>query len=146
MVDLVKYKTRYDADIVAGNVLVGDSDQVVTDYYNAADVSPDTEIRASREQIMEALGEDITEFKALPDGTRDAVTLVLLPDDVAIRGSNARAIILDAFGAGTTTRASLLALQTQLESAAERTRAQRGGILGNSLSVSIDDTISMRAL
>ncbi len=144
MTDIVKYKVRYDADIVAGNVLVGDSDQVVTDYYNAADVTPDAEIRASREQIMEAL--DVTEFKALDPGTRDAVTLVMLPDDVAIRGSNARAIILDAFGAGTATRASLLALQTQLESAVERTRAQRGGILGNSLSVSVGDTTRMRAL
>ena len=144
MTDIVKYKIRYDADIVAGNVLVGDSDQVVTDYYNAADVTPDAEIRASREQIMEAL--DVTEFKALGAGTRDAVTLVMLPDAVFIRGSNARAIILDAFADGTTTRASLLTLQTQLESAAERTRAERGGILGNSLSISVLDTASMRAL
>ncbi len=144
MTDLVKYKVRYDADIVAGNVLVGDSDQVVTDYYNAPDASPDSEIRASREQIMEAL--DVTEFKALPDSTRDVVTLVMLPDDVAIRGSNARAIILDAFGAGTNTRTNLLALQTQLESKVERTRAERGGILGNSLSVSLGDTTEMRAL
>ncbi len=144
MTDHVRYKIRYDADISAGNVLVGDSDQTVTDYYNAGDVSPDSEIRASREQIMEAI--DVTEFKALPDGTRDAVTLVMLPDDVAIRGSNARAIILDAFGVGTVTRGNLLALQTQLESVAERTRAQRGGILGNSLSISLSDTASMRAL
>ncbi len=144
MTDLVKYRVRYDADIAAANIFAGDSDQTVTDYYNAADVSPDTEIRATREQIMEAL--DVTEFKALSAATRDAVTLVMLPDAVVIRGSNARAIILDAFGAGTTTRASLLTLQTQLESAAERTRAQRGGILGNSLSVSLGDTTSMRAV
>ncbi len=144
MTDLVKYRVRYDADIAAANLNVGDSDQVVTDYYNAPDVSPDSEIRASREQIMEAI--DVGEFKALGAGTRDAVTLTMLPDSVLIRGSNARAIILDAFGAGTTTRASLLALQTQLEAAAERTRAQRGGILGNSLVVSLGDTTAMRAL
>lgn len=144
MTDLVKYRVRYDADIAALNINVGDSDQVVTDYYNAPDVSPDSEIRASREQIMEAI--DVGEFKALGAGTRDAVTLTMLPDSVLIRGSNARAIILDAFGAGTTTRASLLALQTQLEAAAERTRAQRGGILGNSLVVSLGDTTAMRAL
>ncbi len=146
MTDIIKYKIRYDADIAAGNVLVGDSDQAVTDFYNAADVTPDAEIRASREQIMEAL--DVTEFKALDAGTRDAVTLVMLPDDVVIRGSNARAIILDAFEgvAGPITRASLLALQAQLESEAERTRAQRGGILGNALSISLGDTTAMRAL
>lgn len=144
MTDLVKYRARYDADIAAANILASDSDQTVTDYYNATDVSPDTEIRASREQIMEAI--DVTEFKALDAATRDAVTLVMLPDDVAIRGSNARAIILDAFGVGTTTRTSLSTLQTQLGSAAERTRAQRGGILGNSLSISILDTAGMRTL
>jgi len=144
MTDLVKYKVRYDADIVAGNVLVGDSDQNVTDYYNAADVSPDTEIRATREQIMETI--NTTEFKALDAATRDAVTLVMLPDDVAIRGSNARAIMLDAFGAATTTRADLLTLQTQLESDAERTRAERGGILGNSSSITVLDTTSMRSV
>ncbi len=144
MTDLAKYKVRYDADIAASNISVGDSDQVVTDYYNAADVSPDAEIRASREQIMEAI--DVTEFKALAAASRDAVALVLLPDSVVIRGSNARAIILDAFGPGTTTRTNLLALQTQLETAAERTRAQRGGILGNALSISLDDTTSMRAI
>ena len=144
MTDLVKYRVRYDADIAAANLNVGDSDQVVTDYYNAPDVSPDSEIRASREQIMEAI--DVGEFKALGAGTRGAVTLNMLPDSVLSRGSNARAIILDAFGAGTITRASLLALQTQLEAAAERTRAQRGGILGNSLVVSLGDTTAMRAL
>lgn len=144
MTDLVKYKARYDADIAASNISAGDSDQVVTDYYNAADVSPDAEIRASREQIMEAI--DVTEFKALDAATRDVVTLVLLPDSVVIRGSNARAIILDAFGSPTTTRANLLGLQTQLETAAERTRAERGGILGNSLSISLDDTTVMRAM
>lgn len=144
MTDLVKYKIRYDADIVASNVSAGDTDQVVTDYYNAAEVSPDAEIRASREQIMEAI--DITEFKALVPEGRDAVVLVLLPDSVVIRGSNARAIILDAFGSATTTRASLLTLQIQLEAAVERTRAQRGGILGNSLSVSPGDTKSMRSM
>ncbi len=144
MTDVLKYKVRYDADIVAANVSVGDSDQVVTNYYNAADSSPDSEIRASREQIMEAI--DVGEFKALADATRDVVTLTMLPDSVVIRGSNARAIILDAFPGGTTTRASLLTLQTQLEAAAERTRAQRGGILGNSLSVSLGDTAAMRAI
>lgn len=144
MTDLAKYKVRYDADIMAANLSVGDSDQIVTDYYNAADVSPDSEIRASREQIMEAI--DVTEFKALDTPTRDAVTLVLLPDSVVIRDSNARAIILDAFVGGTTTRANLLVLQTQLETTAERTRAQRGGILGNSLSVSLGDTAAMRAM
>ena len=144
MTDLVKYKVRYDADIAAANLNVGDSDQVVTDYYNAADISPDSEIRSSREQIMEAI--DVAEFKALSAATRDAVTLTMLPESVLIRGSNARAIILDAFGAGTNTRASLLALQTQLETAAERSRASRGGILGNSLVVSLGDTTAMRAL
>ncbi len=144
MTDLTKYKVRYDADIAAANLFVGDSDQVVTDYYNAADVSPDAEIRASREQIMEAI--NVTEFKARDAATRDAVTLVLLPDSVVIRGSNAREIILDAFGSGTITRASLLTLQTQLEAAVERTRAQRGGILGNSFSVSLGDTEVMRAI
>ena len=144
MTDIVKYKVRYDADIAASNISAGDSDQVVTDYYNAAEVSPDAEIRASREQIMEAI--DVTEFKALIAASRDAVALVLLPDSVVIRGSNARAIILDAFGPGTVTRANLLVLQTQLESAAERARAQRGGILGNALSISLDDTTSMRAI
>ncbi len=144
MTDLAKYKVRYDADIAATNISAGDSDQVVTDYYNAADVSPDSEIRASREQIMEAI--DVTEFKALSAAARDAVTLTMLPDSVVVRGSNARAIILDAFGAGTITRANLLTLQTQLETAAERTRAQRGGILGNSLSISLGDTTTMRAI
>ena len=144
MTDLVKYKVRYDADIVAANISAGDSDQTVTDYYNAADVSPDAEIRASREQIMEAI--DITEFKALVAASRDAVMLVLQPDSVVIRGSNARAIILDAFGPATATRANLLVLQTQLEAVAERTRAQRGEILGNALSISLDDTTSMRAV
>ncbi len=144
MTDLLKYRVRYDADIVASNISAGDSDQVVTDYYNSIDISPDLEIRASREQIMEAI--DVGEFKALPDGTRDAVTLTMLPDSVVVRGSNARAIILDAFVGGTTTRASLLTLQTQLEAKAERTRAQRGGILGNSLSVSLGDTAVMRTI
>ena len=144
MTDRVKYKVRYDTDIAATNLSAGDSDQVVTDYYNAADVSPDLEIRASREQIVEAV--DVTEFKALPAAIRDAVTLTMLPDSVVIRGSNARAIILDAFPGGTTTRANLLTLQTQLETTAERTRAQRGGILGNSLAVSLGDTIAMRAI
>jgi hypothetical protein len=144
MTDIAKYKVRYDADIAASNIFAGDSDQVVTDYYNASDVSPDAEIRASREQIMEAI--DVTEFKALAAASRDAVVLVLLPDSVVIRGSNARAIILDAFGPATATRANLLALQTQLENDAERTRAQRGEILGNSLSVSLGDTTAMRAI
>lgn len=144
MTNLVKYKVRYDADIVDSNISAGDSDQVVTDYYNAADLTPDAEIRASREQIMEAIGEDVAEFKALNDATRDAVTLVMLPDSVQIRGSSARKIILDAFGPLTNTRANLLALQTQLEAAAEKTRAQRGGILGNSLSISVLDTNDMR--
>ena len=144
MTDLIKYRTRFDADIAASNISAGDSNQVVTDYYNATDVSPDSEIRASREQIMEAI--DVGEFKALSDASRDAVVLVLLPDSVVVRGSNARAIILDAFGPTTATRSNLLALQTQLETSAERTRAQRGGILGNSLSVSLDDTTSMRAV
>lgn len=144
MTDLVKYRARYDADIAASNLASGDSDQVVTDYYNAADVSPNAEIRASREQIMEAI--DVTEFKALADASRDAVMLALLPDSVVVRGSNARAIILDAFGPATATRVNLLALQTQLEAEAERTRAQRGGILGNSLSVSLGDTTVMRAM
>ncbi len=144
MTDITKYKVRYDADIAAFNLSSGDSDQVVTDYYNATDISPDDEIRGSREQIMEAL--DVTEFKALADATRDAVTLTMLPDSVVIRGSNARAIILDAFGVGTNTRANLLTLQTQLETDTERTRAQRGGILGNSLSISLSDTTAMRAL
>lgn len=144
MTDIAKYKVRYDADIAAANISAGDSDQVVTDYYNAADVSPDEEIRASREQIMEAI--DVTEFKALVAASRDAVLMVLLPDSVVIRGSNARAIILDAFGPSTVTRANLLVLQTELEAAAERTRAQRGGILGNALSISLDDTTSMRAI
>ena len=144
MTDLLKYKVRYDADIVALNLSTGDSDQAVTDYYNAADSSPDAEIRASREQIIEAI--DITEFKALLAANRATVVLVLLPDSVLIRGSNARAIILDAFGPGTTTRSQLLALQTELEASFERTRAQRGGILGNSLSVSLGDTAAMRAI
>ena len=144
MTDLAKYKVRYDADIVATNISAGDSDQVVTDYYNAADVSPDSEIRASREQIMEAI--NVGEFKALDGATRDAVTLTMLPDSVLIRGSNARAISLNAFGAGTDTRTNLLTLQTQLETAAERTRAQRGGILGNSLAISLGDTAAVRAL
>jgi len=144
MTDLTKFKVRYDADIAAANFSAGDSDQTVADYYNAADATPDAEIRASREQVMEAI--DITEFKALDAATRDAVTLVLLPESVVIRGSNARTIILDAFGVGTDTRTNLSALQTQLESAAERTRAQRGGILGNSLSVSDRDVNRVRVL
>lgn len=144
MTDLAKYRMQYDADIAALNIAVGDSDQVVTDYYNALDASPDSEIRASREQIMEAL--DVAEFKLLDAATRDAVLLTMLPDSVVIRGSNARAIILDAFGAGTTTRDNLLTLQTQLEAAAERSRASRAGILGNSLTVSLDDTTTMRAI
>ena len=143
MADLVKYRAQYDADIAASNIAAGDSNQVVTDYYNALDDSPDSEIRASREQIMEAL--NVAEFKALDARTRDAVVLTMLPDSVVNRGSNARAIILDAFGAGTTTRASLLALQTQLEAVAGRSRASRAGILGNSLEISLDDTTTMRA-
>lgn len=144
MTDLTKYRTRYDEDIAAANVNAGDSDQLVTDYYNAAEVTPDSEIRASREQVMEAI--DVGEFKALDAATRDVVMLVLLPDSVSIRGSNARAIILDAFGQPTTTRANLLVLQGQLEARAERTRADRGGFLGNALAVGVGDTAGMRAL
>ena len=39
MTDLAKYKVRYVVDILAANISAGDSDQVVTDYYNAADKS-----------------------------------------------------------------------------------------------------------
>ncbi len=143
MTDRTKYRTRYNADIAAGDVLAGDSDQAVTDYYNAADVTPDVEIRATREQVLEAI--DITEFKALDAATRDTVRLVMAVESVALRGSNARAILLAAFGNSTTTRANLVALQTGLEAAVSRTRAQRGGILGNSLSISASDTSGMRA-
>ena len=144
MTDLVKYRARYDSDVVAANVDAGDSDQQVTDYYNAPDITPDTEVRASREQVMEAI--DVGEFKSLDAPTRDAVTLVLLPESVVIRGSNARAIILDAFNGKPATLEKLQDLQTELESAAERTRAQRGGFLGNSLVVRASHTNAMRAL
>ena len=144
MTDLVKFKVRYDTDIAAGNVNTGDSDQIVADYYNAADTIPDAEVRATREQIMEAI--DVGEFKALTAAERDAVTLVLLPDSVLVRGSNARAIILDAFSAGTDTRTNLGALQATLETAASRTRAERGGMLGNARSVTDRDVARMRAI
>ncbi len=144
MTDLVKFRTRHNEDVVLGNLTGGETDQAVADFYNATGITPDEEVRATREQIMEAL--DVTEFKSLSAATRDAVTLVLLPDSVVLRGSNARDIILDAFGAGTNTRANLLVLQTQLESEAERTKAERGDILGNALAVSANDVKSMRAL
>ena len=144
MTDLTKYRTRYDADIAVGNVLAGDSDQAVADYYNAAAATPDAEIRASREQVMEAI--DVSEFKALDAATRDAVGLVLEPESVLIRGSNARTIILDAFTAATgpNTRTNLGTLQAQLEAAAEQTRAQRGRLLLRSLSIIAADVAEMR--
>ncbi len=144
MTDRTKYRVRYDADVAAANISAGDSDQAVADYYNSADVTPDAEIRATREQVLETI--DITEFKGLDAATRDTVRLVMAVESVALRGSNARAILLAAFGNGTTTRTSLVALQTALEGRVERTRAQRGGILGNSLSVSVSDTSGMRAM
>ncbi len=146
MVDLVKYKVRYDADVTATNLNAGDTDQVVTDYYNDSDVSPDADIRVSQEEVVEAI--DIDEFKALDAPNRESVTLALLPVSIVIRGSNARTILLAAFTAvtGPNTRTNLLALQTTVEAKAERTRAQRGGILGNSLLVNLIDTTMMRAL
>ncbi len=146
MTDRIKYRTRYDADIAVANISAGDSDQVVTDYYNAADVSPDSEIVATREQLRGAI--NIDEFRALDAAARDAVRLVLLSETITVKGSKDRVIILNTFTAttGPNTRTNLAALETEIEAAVSRTRAQRGGILGNSLSVSVSDTSGMRAM
>lgn len=145
MTALNPYKARYEIDVAATELSAGDSDQVVTDYYNAPDATPDAEIRATREQVMEAIMADPSEFKALDAPTRDAVTTVLLSDTIVVRGSSARAVLLDAFPDGTTARANLVTLQEQLEANAERTRAERGGFLANSKAVTLDDTAGMRA-
>ncbi len=142
MTNLNKYKTRYDADIAAANINIGDSDQVVADYYNAAGVTPDDEIQATREQLRGAI--DVGEFRSLDVTARDAVRIVLLSDSVPLKGSNDRAIMLDAFAGKATTLGNFQTLQTQLETAAERSRASREGMLGNSKSVTAYDTEFMR--
>ena len=142
MTDLTKFKVRYDADIAAGNVLVGDSDQQVSNYYNADDVTPNVEVRATREQVRAEI--DVLEFKSLDVPTRDAVRLVLLSDSIQIRGSYDRAILLDAFGLGSTTRANLVILQSVIESSVAKSRVQRGGFIGNSKAVTAYDVQFMR--
>ena len=142
MTDLNKFKARYDDDIAASNISVGDSDQAIADYYNADDVTPDKEIRATREQVREAI--DVVEFKALDVPTRESVKLVLLSDSIQLRGSNDRVILLAAFDGGSTTRANLVALGTAIAASVARSRVQRGGFLGNSKAVTAYDTQFMR--
>ena len=142
MTDLNKFKARYDIDIAASNISAGDPDQTIADYYNADDVTPDKEIRATREQVREAI--DVVEFKALDVPTRDSVKLVLLSDSIQIRGSNDRAILLAAFDGGSATRANLVALGTSIDASVAQSRAQRGGFLGNSKAVTAYDVEFMR--
>lgn len=60
-------------------------------------------------EVFEAL--DPTEYAALSAGNKAAVNLVLgLGERIAVNGANTRAVLLAAFGAGTTTRVNLTAL------------------------------------
>ncbi len=144
MTNLTKFKVRYDADIAALNVSAGTSDQDVADYYNADGVTPDVEMRATREQVRSAI--NITEFKALDDATRDVVRLVLLSDSIQLLNSNDRAILLDAFGSvnGPITRSNLSALSATIALSVAKSRVQRGGFIGNSKAVTAYDVQFMR--
>ncbi len=142
MTDLNKFKARYDADVVATELTGVEPDQDVADYYNSDEVTPDVEVRATREQVRATI--DVTEFKLLDTATRDAVRLVLLSDSIQIRDSNDRVILLDAFGPATTTRANLQTLQAAVEASVSRSRAQRGEFLGNSKAVTAYDVQFMR--
>ena len=83
---------------------------------NASGRTVDRELAENRE-VVEAIRP--AEFEALSVEKRDLVLLMLQPVVLDLRNANIRSAFASAFGAGTTTRTNLIALQTKTGSRAE---------------------------
>ncbi len=144
MTVLSPYRARYDADVVAGDVLAGDSDQAVADYYNEPEPLTDEQVMVTRDELRSAI--DVDEFKALDAPTRDVLRMMVQSERIQLRGSQDRATLLQIFLDGSTTRDNLIALQAEIESRPGPSRAKAGGFLGHALAVSAVDTGDIRAM
>jgi hypothetical protein len=99
-----------------GRGYAGMSDQEAADSLNVEDRSETlTSVRASA--VLEAT--IISEYNALTDGQKGFYHSMLAMGELDPYGANTRAVFADLFGAGTTTRANLLALSTRAVSRGE---------------------------
>lgn len=69
-------------------------------------------------EVIEAIV--AADWTALSQAEKDRISLVISAGDINVQGTNTRAAFLQAFGAGTTTRSNLVALQTRPGSRAEQ--------------------------
>jgi len=115
MVDFVKLKAEITTDPLGRGYASMTNVQVV-DSLNTVNRTRDRIIVPSHE-VFEAL--DFGELKALAAADRQIVLGLLAMGDVNLKGPNLRAAFGTIFGAGPTTRANLVALQTEPVSRAE---------------------------
>jgi len=115
MVDFVKLKAEIVADPL-GRGYTGMTDAKVVDSLNVIDRTRDRTVVPAHE-VFEAL--DFGELKALTVDSRQIVLGLLAMGDMNLKGPNLRAAFGTIFGAGPTTRANLVALQTEPVSRAE---------------------------
>lgn len=120
MIDLIALQTEIFTDPTARGYaphVAAGADSEIADLLNAPGAGAvQREIVASHE-IFEALAP--SEWAALSAAEKQRVQTILAMAQVNLRGANTRAALAVAFGAGTTTRTNLLALQTRPASRAE---------------------------
>jgi hypothetical protein len=109
-IDFAALSTEIGTDPL-GRGYSGMTDKQVADDLNTEyRTMPIETVRSA--DIFEAM--DRTEFAALADAEKARIDRILaLGDGIRVGSSQARDELLDIFGAGTTTRANLTALQTQ---------------------------------
>ena len=93
----------------------GMSDQQAADSLNTANRTVDRGVIAAHEAVDAIVA---AEWLSLADVKRSAITLIVSAGQVNVANPNVQAIFANAFGAGTATRANLIALKTETVSRA----------------------------
>jgi hypothetical protein len=115
MSTLAALKAEIDGDPLRRGLADLD-DQGVTDALNAVDRTRGRAVIPAHE-VVEVI--EAADFAALTGGERARVALIVSAGEVNIGGANTRAALAAAFGAGTTTAANLVSLQTESISRAD---------------------------
>ncbi len=102
----------------------GLSDQAAADVLNIRNIAVDVE-GATGADILEATVP--TEYNALAAAQKDVWRAMIVMPSLRLDGANTRAFLANMFGAGTQTRANLIAMQSGLTSRAAQLGLPRVG-------------------
>lgn len=103
-------KAAYDAEVAAGRLTGGETDQEVLDHFNAVTTSRERDVIPAHEVIDATVP---SEWAALSDAEKNRFQVLTGVGEINVQSANVRAAFLAMFSPGTTTRSNLVALQTE---------------------------------